>query len=181
MQSLKISNLWALAVLYTLAVLLWQDLPARIPVHFDLEGRPDAYVDRSALAWFGLPATATIFVALFVFVLPNWMVRLARTNSPWLNMPDRTRFRALPAEARERVVARVVAFLPMLALLTQILLGYILYGTAQVAHQQWDRLPPLPGVGIVLAMLACALGLVVCSFRSVRTEVARVNVTSFPS
>jgi len=46
----------------------WDQLPARIPVHFGLNGQPDRWVDRTANGVFGLLAVDTGFVLLLLLL-----------------------------------------------------------------------------------------------------------------
>lgn len=88
-----------LAVLVVWSFLVYADLPARVPVHFDALGRPDAWADRSLAGWLLLPA-----VGILVLAVVGWARRRARAKPESVNIPDRATFLALPEPARERVL-----------------------------------------------------------------------------
>ncbi len=167
--------------LWSLAATLWPTLPERVPMHFDLHGTPDHYVQRSVVSWFLLPALCTGSTALFAWVLPPWIYRLARANSALLNVPDRARFRALPTEGRVRALAPTMTMLRVLAIELTGLFGYILYATHAVATgaaSQLSILPLLVGVG---AIAATALGSIPFGRCAVRREAAAAARTDAPT
>lgn len=163
----------AMGVVWALAVAAWPGLPERMPCHFDFAGRPDRWTTTSGWAWFALPALGTALGILFGFMLPRWMVALARANSRWLNVPHKAQFAALPAEARERAIRAPLVWLRALACCVQGLLGWIVFGSARVADGRWQVLPSAPAFGMVGALLGCAVGLAVAGSRAVRREVER--------
>jgi uncharacterized membrane protein len=165
----------SLLAVWALAAIAWPKLPARVPIHFDAAGRPDGWVERSAWWWFALPALATVLALLLGFALPRWMVAMARANSRWLNMPRKAEFMALPADARERAIRAPLAWLVLLACLLQVLVGWIVFGSARVATGAWATLPAPTSFVLIGAVLACAIGLAVAGSRAVRREVERAR------
>jgi len=167
--------LLSMLAVWALAAAAWPQLPARVPIHFDLSGRPDGWAARSAWWWFLLPALATTIGAMMGWLLPRWMVAMARANSRWLNMPRKAEFMALPVAARERAVHAPLAWLSALVVGVQALTGWIVYGSARVAVGDWQALPPVVSFALVAALLACASGLGIAGARSVRREVERAS------
>jgi uncharacterized membrane protein len=165
----------SLLLVWGLAVAAWPHLPATIPQHFDIEGRPDRWAATTWWRWFALPALGTSFGAALGFLLPRWMVALARRNSRWLNVPHKALFRALPVAARERAVLTPVPWLQALVSSLQVLLGYVVFASARVADGRWSALPPVPLFVLLAVMLACVVGLLRASFRAVRSEAARAR------
>ncbi len=165
----------AMVVVWAIAAVAWPDLPPRIPIHFDLAGVADGWTDTSLLAWFALPAFATGLGVVFGWLLPWWMLRLARANSPWLNVPRKQQFRALPLEARERAMQAVGVWLYAIATSMQMLCGWLLFGSARVADGRWDVLPSWPGFSLLAVIVGCAIALAFATSRSVRGEVARAT------
>lgn len=161
-----------LVVLWSLALWLWPSLPERLPMHFDLQGTPDRYEQRSPTAWFLLPGLATVLAGAFAWLLPPWLLRLARHNSHLLKVPDRNRFRALPTEGRVRALAPTVAMLRLLAAEITLLFAYVLLGTHAVATGAASRLSSLPILLATVAIAATALGSIPFCTRAVRREAA---------
>jgi hypothetical protein len=158
---------------WALALWLWPDLPELVPIHFDLAGNPDGWASKSWWNWFALPALGTALGAALGLLVPWWMVRLARANSPWLNVPWRERFRALPTEARVRAVQRPAPWFALLAICVQVLLGWIAYGSSQVASGAWTALPPGPSFAGLALLLGAAAGAAVAGAAAVRREIRR--------
>lgn len=157
---------------WSVALVAWPDLPPRMPIHFDLAGYADGWTDTSVVAWFALPTFGTVLAVGFGWILPRWMVRLARANSPWLNVPNKALFMKLPVEARERAVQAPMVWLHAIACCVQVLIGWLVFGSARVADGRWDVLPSWPGFALLGVLLACALALAVAASRAVRREVS---------
>lgn len=160
----------SMLVVWGLAVAAWPHLPETIPLHFGSEGRPDRWGATTWWAWFGLPALGTSIGAALAFLLPRLMVAMARRNSRWLNVPHKALFTALPAEARERAVRAPVPWLHGLVVGWQVLLAYLVSGSARVADGRWTAVPTMPMFILLAALLLCVLGLVRASARAVRRE-----------
>ena len=157
---------------WVLAGWWWGELPERIPIHFDGFGNADGWAQRSWWAWFAMPVLATGIALGFGLVLPRVMVALAKSNSPWLNVPNKKAFTALPEDARVRAVRGPATWLSGLAIAVQVLFVWITFGSARVATGAWSRLPPGPSYALIAAVLACAACLAVAAHRAVRREIA---------
>lgn len=172
---LRLLLLAAIAAPWGIAAVAWPELPARIPMHFDAAGRPDGWGETSAWLWFSLPAFGTVLTLALGLGLPRWMAALARANSPWLNVPNKRAFAALPEAARVRAVVGPAKWLAVLALAIQSLLAWIVFGSARVASGAWDVLPPWPSYGLLAVVLACAGCLAVAGSRAVKREIAAAS------
>lgn len=101
--------MWALSVgLVAWAAWLWPDVPARVPVHFGLDGEPDRWADRSVWSWFGLPLVG-LATAAGLDALTRWS--LSRPSAPGINIPNKGAILALPPPRRAPVLDRVGALL----------------------------------------------------------------------
>lgn len=165
--------LLAVAAVWWLAITAWPVLPDRVPMHFDAVGRPDGWVARSAVAWFSLPALATAMGVGAGWLLPRWMIAMARANSRWLNVPRKAQFTALPAAARERVVQAPATWLVAMVVAIEGLFAWILFGSAEVAAGRWPVLPTAPLYATLAAVLLCVVAMVIAGGRAVQREVAR--------
>lgn len=119
-KPLRLAALGLLAALYAGSAAAYPRLPARIPIHFDLAGKPDGWVGTSLLSWFLLPLIATA-MAGFLFV----MGRVSEYRPELWNVPEKPRFLALPAEARAPIAARLRAFMALMAVVITAVLGTI--------------------------------------------------------
>ncbi len=170
LRSLLILSMLAV---WVLAVLAWPDLPARIPMHYDLGGQPDRWVDKSVLSWFGLPALGTLLGVVMGLLLPRWVMGMARRNSPWLNVPDKRRFAALPEAGRVRAVLPLVMGLTWIVLLLQVMFAWLVVGGARVASGEWATLPAWPVLLPIAAIGLVVVVMFVAGQRCVRREMRR--------
>ncbi len=137
---------FALALtLWAGALWAWPRLPEQIPRHFGVNGLPDAWGPRSAVAWFGLPAVALLLTALLWTLGP-----LMRRYPRLVNLPGGQRLETLPAGARARVIEVVQETLMLLGLEVLLILGLI-----QLA--EWRAAVGEPDQRLVLAALVLAL------------------------
>jgi uncharacterized membrane protein len=167
-----LSALAGLALCWGVAIALYPELPERFPVHFRLDGTPDRFAARSPSEWYLLPGIATVLVALFGWLLPIWIRRLAANNSPYLNVPDKTRFATLPAAARVRAVTPMLGLLQAVACELTLLFAAILIGTAKVASGAWEGLPPWLPLLAVPILSGTALLAIPVSKRAIARELA---------
>jgi hypothetical protein len=98
-------NLPLLLALLAFAAVTWNELPERIPVHFGAGGRPTRWSHPSVATWFAIPIITVLvvgFIYRFAAILPR--------KPHLINMPDRSRFLALPPERRAPVIGCVQEF-----------------------------------------------------------------------
>lgn len=174
-RTLRVLVVVALLAPWAAAAALWGELPELIPFHYDFAGRPDDWVERSLLTWFALPALASLLGAVIGLGLPRWVVRMARANSPWLNVPNRARFRELPEDARARAVAVPAGWLSVLAIELQAIFVWLLFGTHAVATSKWQSLSALPVLLLIGLLVATVVAFGVHSHRAVQREFDRVR------
>ncbi|MBE8539587.1 DUF1648 domain-containing protein [Geoglobus acetivorans] len=131
--------LLGLAGIWVLAIYAYQTLPDNIPSHFNFEGKPDSYGDKST--WMILPVALSIAPIIFLLIAKYRFTII--NNHPYLiNLPaffmmiDR-----IPAERRAWWVNRYFeVLLGMGAFLTLYLLAieYGIYvGTVAGAMPEW--------------------------------------------
>jgi uncharacterized membrane protein len=92
----------------------WQDLPAQIPTHFNLQGKPDDFGPKGTI--FLLPA-----IGLFLLVMFSIAISQANRNSK-VEEKNKT------STHQQRIMMHILSALVML------LFFYITYGTVQVAQ-----------------------------------------------
>lgn len=154
-----------LASLWLGSLFAWPHLPARIPIHFGIQGRADRWVETSLLAWFGLPLLA-LAVVLTNAALARWLPR----RPDLFNHPDKQRFLALPAAYRAPVIRRMQNFLHGVSVQVVLLFGLIqvaVYRTARGAESSTFMVVVLVLGTAVLPML------VLWNIARVQTEITR--------
>ena len=121
-------QLLLLALYFAVAAALWNTLPERVPIHFDLAGHPTTWARTSVLSWFGLPLLAAA-MTLFLYGIGQ---ASAHTPELW-NIPEKERFLALSPAARAPIVAylrRAMAWSAVLVTFTFISIHVGAYQTA---------------------------------------------------
>ena len=142
-----------LLLLMTKAVIASQAvLPARIPTHYDLLGRPDRWGDKSTL--FGLLGVAWgLSLVLYAMILSSR--RLTRRPER-LNIPHKKQFLKLPPEKQEAYF-HVLKEMMAGALVGLNLIWYlILTGTLAIARGEATTLSPqslLAGTAVTVLIL----------------------------
>lgn len=99
-------NAVLLATLFVGSLLVWPELPERIPGHFGLDGEVTRWEAPSLARWLLVPVFA-LGVVVLNYGIAAWLPRRPEI----FNHPDRDAFLALPPERRRPVVARMQAFL----------------------------------------------------------------------
>ena len=94
--------------LIVFSIWAWPQLPDRIPTHYGISGRPDAWSDRSVFTWFLLPVLAIGMALLMV-----WVQRFTRKHPGLVNLPSSTRLVDLPEPAREPILEALAGFLAL--------------------------------------------------------------------
>ena len=77
--------------LWIVSILVFDQLPQRIPTHFGIGGAPDAWAERSAVSWFLLPTITLLLTGMFT-VMDGWLAR----NPARINLPGKKRIAELP-------------------------------------------------------------------------------------
>ncbi len=172
-QALRLAVWILLALLWGTAIEEWNSLPARIPMHFDASGRPDAFVDRTPQAWFMLPAVATALCVGIGLILPlvRWLVLV----HPWLvNVPFKSRWLTLDGAARLHALAPMFNLLGFMQASIAAIFLFMVWGIARVAHQPAGAIAIWP----VMALIGGVLGGVVAAVAMTARHIQKVGKVS---
>ena len=165
-----------LLAIWFAAFVEWPTLPAKFPMHFDLAGRPDSFVNKSVVAWFLLPVFATVLNVGLSFLAP--MIRWMTLKHPeFVNMPGKEQWLKLDSSARLRTVEPVFGAMSVLQLLVMLLFLFIVISSAKVASGQWTVLPVWP---TFVLMAAIGISVAWLLFRSITAVKKEVKVFSDP-
>lgn len=151
----RLLNLLLLGAFHAGSAMAYPTLPGRIPIHFDLWGRPDRWADRSFLSWFGLPLIATA-LAGFLELASRYS---ARHPQLW-NVPDKRRFLELDPAARAPIIARLREFLAMTGVMGTALVMLVQFSIYHSATGRGSGMQGYVAAGIgifLLVLLASAL------------------------
>lgn len=160
-RTYRLINLLLLAAFYAGSAMVYPTLPERIPRHFDLAGRPDAWGDRSPAAWFALPVIATATALMLELA-----TRFALRHPEFWNVPDKRRFLQLSPAERGPIIARLRDFMALTGVLTTALLAAV---QAMVYQSATGR------GGTPFAALAAALAIVAVLIASALRMGARIR------
>lgn len=125
----RLLNLVLVGLLFAGSAWAYPRLPARIPMHFGVSGRPDRWEGRSLVSWFLLPAI-TAALALFM----RWIADVGARHPHTWNVPDKARFLALAPEARAPIVAKLQEFVAVVSVMVTVLMGAVQAGVYQAAR-----------------------------------------------
>lgn len=144
-------NVTLLVGFFAVSIWAFESLPTRIPSHFGLGGAPDAYWATTMGRWLLLP-----FVALAVTAGLYGLAWAAGHGASVMNVPDRARYRALPASGQAEVVAMVQRYVYWTAAAMTVLLAILQYA---VYLGSLTVLGLVGGVLIIAGLLLSAYGL----------------------
>lgn len=166
-------NLVLLAVFFGYSLLVYEGLPGRLPVHYDIRGVPDRWEEKAWLAWLTLPLLS-LGVTAFFYLLSPLVLWFAPRYPRWVNVPAKKVFLALPPEDQAIVARAVAAILFWFCVPMNALFLYLQWGGVRVAREEWDHLP-LWGMGIFLVALTGMLVFFILGTRRLILERAGRN------
>jgi uncharacterized membrane protein len=151
-RSVNLLHAGLLVAFWAACVLVWPQLPERVPHHFGIGGQPTSWARTSVFSWFGLPAMA---VVMWGFVYG--MTRLGETNPSLWNIPHKERFLRLSPEQRGPVLAELHAVVAWVALCVTVMFAAIqvaVYDTATERVSGFAWYAQLPMWGAMIALFA---------------------------
>lgn len=149
----RLLNLLMLGAMFAGSMMVYPTLPERFPIHFDLSGRPDAWMTRSVFAWLLLPILATAMAGLM-----EVMSRTSVGNPSLWNVPDKKRFLALTPAEQAPIVRRLRDYLAMVGTASTALLMLVQASVYDAATSPEPRLSTyvMAGVGLFVVILLIA-------------------------
>jgi uncharacterized membrane protein len=133
--------LFPLIILLTLGAvwLVWPQVPAVVPIHFNLEGVADGFADKGVAAWLPIVVIQAFMAVLFVFVY--LVVRMTKRQidaaNPRISRLQDVRFRRL-----------ISGYLIGLGVASEVMIGVTLVMSLLAVEQMWLVL------GLSLGLLA---------------------------
>lgn len=138
----------------------WNHLPERVATHFDAQGEPDAWMNRTA---------ATAMMLGFQLGIPLFVLMMAWLASSlpgsMINIPHREYW--LAPERSESTLRYMRDSMAWIAVLTSIFMMSINHLTF-MANRDATRLPPGPFLTLLIAFLVAVFALVGCMVRHFR-------------
>lgn len=147
-----LANVVLLVLIVKAVAEAYPKLPARIPVHFDGAGRPDAWGGRGAIL---VLAGTAVGLTIVFYALGRAIPRLSRFPGG-LNIPHRSAFLRLPADKQTVYWAMLAEFMAGMAAGLNYLWHRLIAGSLSVALGAEAGLPardlvmPLVVLGLVM-------------------------------
>lgn len=150
-REIHLVNALLAAALLFFSIWTYQQLPDSIPAHFNFDGTPTRWADKSVWSWFLGP-----LIGLGLLVM-NYGIAAAVPRFPnAVNIPDKKRYLALPAERKLRVLAVTQDLLYILIIPLLIMFMLIQYGS-WIAAQEGSATPYLVTALILGILMAPAI------------------------
>lgn len=163
-----------LATLFGASVLVWPELPERIPGHFSATGEVTRWDERSLWDWMLMP-----LLALAIAGMNYGLAALLPRRPGIFNHPGKEAFLALPPARRAPVIARMRTMMYGLSALTTVVFGvlqWVRYRTAAGADPE-PYIALTLVLGAVITPIALGVWLPPIS-REVREQVRRERETT---
>lgn len=112
----------------TMAIVVYDQLPASIPMHFGPSGAADSYAARSITSWFALPA-----IGVCTTLLMLGLAQITHRRPDLYNVPGKAEMLGLPAERQRPFLEQLAMFMTLLATSVLLLFMAIHYDTWRVA------------------------------------------------
>ncbi len=164
-----ILNVSMILAMFVTSLLVYEQLPERIPIHFDSAGVANGWTKKSLLTWL-LFSFSGLGMTL-IFYGSSWLVKYARKSPRLLNIPMKQQFLKLPTQAQEPIWNIMRAMTIWLAVPTNALFLYIIIATSSVADQDSPVLPSWPVFVFVTLEIGMTLAWLIKLYRSIRNAV----------
>jgi uncharacterized membrane protein len=164
-----IINALVIIILFLYAMITFNALPEKIPIHFSKNGVPNNWADKSWITWLTLPLVALGLTALFYAT--THLVDVAKRHPKWLNLPKKKEFLALPEERQAPVWRKMKSMLYWTAVPMNLLILYAFHTIYTMATHQSESLVMWPVWLCMGSILIVAFAMTFGLIRSVRQAV----------
>jgi uncharacterized membrane protein len=132
-----------------LAWIAYDQLPERIPTHFDASGTPNGYMERSIASWFLLPLVGAISALTIAFS----SIYTGRNPNRW-NVPNKQAFLALNDAQRQPIVEMMNTLMAAISLGTLLFLATLHFDSWRIVSGTSRKLSLISffTLGILLAV-----------------------------
>jgi len=145
---LVVIHLALMLCLWLLPLMMYQDLPDTVAIHFDAHGEPDSYAAKTSWSLWGLPLVGAGLGLMFLVI-----IRFPRA----MNHPRQREVAQLPEHLRPQVYAILIQMMLVVALVVDVLFLVIEYGifaSAKSGHLTQS-------VPVILALAALPIVLII--------------------
>ncbi len=117
-------NIALLLIAWLTAFMIFDSLPDRYPIHFNFEGEPDRWGDKSAFEFFLLPGVLTLIIVLLLVLL---------RYPQYYNFPQKKEVRKWPEEYKIPVYNYLKQAVLIIGILLSLMFIYLQFMIAESA------------------------------------------------
>ncbi len=167
-RNLILIHVLLMAAMVSGAVVAYESLPDRYPVHFNLQGEPDRWTDKGSPEFWLLPGIGVL--------LGVGMLVLLRYPQA-MNHPHKEKVKSWPWEKRVPVYEKLLEFLMLIAVLTDVVFLAIIWGIAEGANGA-------PGFSLYVGIIGPTVGITggtiyyLMKLNSLIKQIERQTITS---
>jgi uncharacterized membrane protein len=121
-------NLLIILGMVGFALWAWPRLPDTIPTHFGIDGRADAWSERTLASWFFLPG-----LAIGMTLGLGWLRSMFPRRPKWVKLPDQRRLSDLPEVSRPPVLEMMSGFMALMQTELLVIFALIEWGSWRAA------------------------------------------------
>ena len=171
-----ILNALTILILFVYAIITYNSLPEKVPIHFTTHGVPDSWADKSWGIWLTLPLIALGLSCLFYAT--TWLVDVAKKHPKWLSLPKKKEFLALPEEKQAPIWHKMKTMLYWMAFPMNLLILYAFHTTYTLTVGTAESLVMWPIWACMGAILIITFGMTYGLVRAVRSATEEVEKES---
>jgi len=146
---------------FLIGIVSWSGLPDIIPTHFNFEGQPDSWGNKSFLTLFFAPVLQVFMTALFAFIY---------IKPQYMNMPTTLFLTTLPEKQKLRALGLMRNVAVVTLIWVNILFTYVSYMIVSGAREETLPYQGWVLIGLVAAMLIWLVWYNIHIYRIIKKE-----------
>lgn len=164
---LAMLNIAAMLCWVTLAIVVYDKLPAEIPTHFGPSGAADAFAAKSVSSWFALTA-----IGVCTTVMMLGLAEMAHRNPGLYNVPGKMEMLSLPPAQQRPFLEQLALFMTVTATSVLWLFIAIHYDMWRVAMEKQTSLSAVSWSAMIVVIGGTLIATPVWMWRFKRAVVA---------
>ena len=131
-------NILIVLGLITFSLIVYSDLPDKIPTHIDINGKADSFTDKSLIMWMAIPLLATFLLIVFTMIC-----KFIDLKPKWVNVPHKHLYLDLSDGMRQSINQYLKTFMLITGFMVNVIMFEVqlmLYQAAIVINNQSDTL-----------------------------------------
>ncbi len=131
-------NLLIIIALFVFSIIVYPDLPSKIPSHINFKGEADSFANKTLLFWMLIP-----ILSLILLLIIRWISNLMDKKPGWINLPNKQKYLELSENMRANVNQYLKTFILILIFMMNVILFEVqlmLYQASMSVEKQADTL-----------------------------------------